>query len=352
MIRQWSVLLFCLALTGCGSQFSSMKALTNQSSSSEEPLPDTGGNVPAGPGFKPSICSDLSFNQVEWPSNVSAKQLDAFALAMNITGSFEGHDGWSNIANNFDEQGLSLGLFNQNLGQGTLQPLMINYQQSTSNKMSSLFSTSQRSSITSMLNTWLAANGGVLSKATAQTSVQTIPDTSPLDKNFDSQISQKASNAINQESVDWAVAQLYLGTEFKTEWKTALQNLSEDPKYVTLQIEAAINLHNKAMGYVTKYRFKTLYSYLFFFDIVVQNGGISSTTESQYLTWEKSNKTASEATKLLKLLEYRLLLVNSQYVADVRSRKTSIIKGTGTVHGSSRNYPVEYCSPTWNSSIF
>ncbi len=348
MIRQWSVILLCGFLIGCGGPFSSMKTLTNQSSSTEEPLPDTGGSVPAGPGFKPSICSDLSFDQVEWPSNISAKQLDAFALAMNITGSFEGHDGWSNIANNFDEQGLSLGLFNQNLGQGTLQPLMIDYQQSTSNKMSSLFSTSQRSSITSMLNTWLAANGGVLSKAT----VQTIPDTSPLDKNFDSLFSQKASNAVNQDSVDWAVAQLYTGTQFKPEWKTALQNLSEDPQYVTLQIEAAIKLHSKAMGYVTKYRFKTLYSYLFFFDIVVQNGGISSSTESQYLTWENANKAASESTKLLRLLEYRLLLVNSQYVADVRSRKTSIIKGTGTVHGASRNYPVEYCSPTWSSSIF
>ncbi len=329
-----------------------MKALTNQSASSEEPLPDTGGGVPAGPGFKPSICSDLSFEQVEWPSNISAKQLDAFALAMNITGSFEGHDGWSNIANNFDEQGLSLGLFNQNLGQGTLQPLMIDYQRSSNNKMTSLFSTSQRSSLTTMLNTWLEANGGVLSKASVQSHVRIIPDASPLDKDFDSHISQKASNAVNQESVDWAVAQLYTGTQFKPEWKTALQNLSEDPKYVTLQIEEAINLHNKAMGYVNKYRFKTLYSYLFFFDIVVQNGGISSSTESQYSTWESANKTASESTKLLRLLEYRLLLVNSQYVADVRSRKTSIIKGTGTVHGASRNYPIEYCSPTWGSSIF
>jgi hypothetical protein len=348
MIRQWSVLVLCGFLIGCGGPFASIKTLTNQSASNEEPIPDSGSGVPAGSGFKPSICSDLSFDQVEWPSSISAKQLDAFALAMNITGSFEGHDGWSNIANDFDGQGLSLGLFNQNLGQGTLQPLMIDYQQSASNKLSDLFSTAQRSSLTTMLNTWQQANGGVLSKAT----IETIPDTSPLDKNFDLLFSQKASNATNQESVDWAVAHLYTGTQFKPEWKAALQNLAEDPQYITLQIEAAIKLHTKAMGYVNKYRFRTLYSYLFFFDIVVQNGGISSTTESQYLAWERLNKNAAESTKLLRLLEYRLLLVNSQYVADVRSRKTSIIRGTGTVHGSNRNYPVEYCSPTWSSSIF
>jgi hypothetical protein len=348
MIRRWSGFLMCIFLTACGGSFASISGNSSDSNfSSEEGTNGTESPMP-GPGFKPSICSDLSFDQVVWPENVSVKQLDAFALAMNITGSFEGHDGWSNISNNFDGQGLSLGLFNQNFGQGSLQPLMIDYQQSANNRMSSIFSASQRSSLTSMLNTWLTANGGALSKA----SVQSIPDTSPLDIHYNTIVSQKASNSTNQASVDWAVSQLYTGTQFKPEWLTALQNLSADPMYVSLQIEAAIKLHNKAMGYVNKYGFKTLYSYLFFFDIVVQNGGISSTTESQYLAWEKNNKNASEKTKLLQLLEYRLLVVNPIYVADVRSRKTSIINSTGTVHGSQRNYPVEYCSPTWSSSIF
>lgn len=350
MMRQWSWFLFCVFLTACGGPFASVNNLGSNNTPSDEGS-SGGGDLPTpapGSQFKPTICSDLSFEQVEWPANVTTKQLDAFALAMNITGSFEGHDGWSNIANNFDGQGMSLGLFNQNFGQGTLQPLMIDYYQSSDNKMSSLFTSTQRSSLTSMLNTWLVANGGVLAKATNQS----IPDTSPLDTDYDSFVFEKASNATNQASVDWAAAQLYTGTQFKAEWKAALQNLAEDPRYVTLQIEAAIKIHNKAMAYVKKYGFKSLFAYLFFFDIVVQNGGISSTTESQYLSWERTNKTATEKTKLLRLLEYRLLVVNPTYVADVRSRKTSIINGTGTVHGSARNYPVEYCSPQWGSSIF
>ena len=121
MIQRWYVFFFCILLSGCGGSFESISQLTSKNQSSEEGSGDGGGSgtdgeivVPPGPNFKPSICSDLSFEQVEWPSNVSTKQLDAFALGMNITGSFEGHDGWSNIANDFDGQGLSLGLFNQN----------------------------------------------------------------------------------------------------------------------------------------------------------------------------------------------------------------------------------------------
>jgi hypothetical protein len=356
MIRPWLVLILGLLLSGCGGSFATIGDSNSQTNlpSNDEPT-DTGGgdqgNTPAetpAVDFKPTICSDLSFDEVKWPENVSTKQLDAFALAMNITGSFEGHNGWNNIANNFDGQGLSLGLFNQNFGQGTLQPLMIEYSQSTNHKMNSLFSAAQKTSLTAMLNAWLTAQGGVLSKAKNQF----IPDTSPLDTDYDAFLLSKASNETNQDSVDWAVAQLYSGTQFKPEWKLALQNLAKDSGYVTLQIDAAISIHNKAMGYVKKYGFKTRYAYLFFFDIVVQNGGISSTTEAKYLSWEKTNKTAAESTKLLKLLEYRLLVVNPTYVADVRSRKTSIIKGTGTVHGSSRNYPQEYCAPAWGASIF
>ncbi len=342
MIRRWSWLILSLVAVGCGGEFASVSSLSSGKLSSD---PDD--NPIQGSGFKPTICSDLSFDQVIWPANVSNKQLNAFALAMNITGSFEGNDGWRNIANNFDEQGLSLGLFNQNLGQGTLQPLLIEFQRFENTKMNVLFTSAQRTSLISMLNTWIAATGGsVLTKAT----VQSIPDSSPLD--MVSGFSQKASNLTNQASVDWAVAQIYTGTQFKPEWKIALQNLAQDPKYVTLQIEAAIQIHNKAMGYMNKYGFKTLYAYLFFFDIVVQNGGISSTTESQYLAWERTNRSAAESTKLLRLLEFRLLVVIPEYVADVRSRKTSIINGTGTVHGSARNYPVEYCTPPWASSIF
>ena len=56
-----------------------------------------------------------------------------------------------------------------------------------------------------------------------------------------------------------------------------------------------------------------------------------------------AGSTASETTRLKKILEIRLTHVIEKYKNDVNSRKLSIINGAGVVHGSSRNYPKEYC---------
>lgn len=293
--------------------------------------------------FKPSICSDLSFDLVQWPANISHNLLNSFALSMNISGSFEGRDGWVNISNNFDGQGFSLGLFNQNLGQGSLQPLLITFRESNSSNMSLAFSTVQTQQMNQMLNAWGDSSDGiVLSKM--QNNSNYLKDTSPLDK--EEFFSSKASNSNNQESVDWAVATLYNGSLFKSEWKTSLQKMAALPQFVSLQIAAAKEIHNKALGYMVKFNFKELRAYLFFFDIVVQNGGLTTTVENQYLTWYRSNPNASESTRLKKILEYRLKIVRAEYVSDVRARKLAVINGSGVVHGSNRNFSKEYCSPS------
>lgn len=51
------------------------------------------------------------------------KAADAIQKAINITTSFEGK-GYETIAGNFDGQGLSLGMFQWNVGKGTLQPML------------------------------------------------------------------------------------------------------------------------------------------------------------------------------------------------------------------------------------
>lgn len=299
--------------------------------------------------FELSICSELNFDHVTWPKGMDEEEVNAYALAMNISGSFEGHDGWSNIANNFDGQGISLGLFNQNLGQGSLQPLLNGYRSAHPNLFLSHFTASQAQSLQQMLNTWGTAQINPLAKLQVQQN-QWERDTSDLDDPLlitqsTLNVSSKASNTQNQHSVDWAVANLYSGTQFKTAWRTALQDLAEQPEYVTYQVAAATAIHKKAMGYMESYGFRELSSYLFFFDIVVQNGGIQSSVQTEYLTWLRSNPSATEITKAKRLLEFRLKLVRSEYVADVRSRKLSILNGTGTVHGSVRNYAREYCGP-------
>jgi hypothetical protein len=83
---------------------------------------------------------------------------------------------------------------------------------------------------------------------------------------------------------------------------------------------------------------------LFFFDIAVQNGGLSTVVRNEYKTWAAKNTSSSENTRLKKLLEIRLKSVISKYVADVRARKTAIINGSGTVHGEKRQFEKEFCA--------
>lgn len=350
-----------LVLTGCGgthvpSDFTSSLATETDSEQSNSSSSDD--SFDSASSFKPQICSDLPFDNISWPAGTDQLTATLFALAMNVSGSFEGGDGWDNISNNFDGQGLSLGLFNQNLGQGSLQPLLLSMRANSYDAMKRSFSSAQFTSIDGMLKKW---NGGTLtplsSKAT-QSSLDNFSDRiSPLDdpallaESGVPQMAQKASSTRNQVSVDWAVNNLFVGSAFKKEWQTALQKMSASPEYISLQVQAAKYIHNRALGYMKKYNFKEMRAYLFFFDIVVQNGSLTSGVESKYATWVKSNASASETTKLKKILEYRLTLVRPQYVNDVKLRKTALIVGTGTVHGSKRDFRNEYCAPSWSTSF-
>lgn len=362
------VLLFIPFLIACGKN-GTVGANTLSSELPATPIGDdndgsTSGETPVAEepiNFKVNICSPLSLTGVTWTSSLDAFDVNAIALAMNISGSFEGHTGWSNLTNNFDGQGISLGLFNQNLGQGSLQPMMISFRDNNNARFKSFFSTAQYTSMNSMLNKWKGTSS-VSSKALKVTQ-QWDKDYSDLDdpsamtdedfaQNEDGGLFNKAAGAAsstkNQASVDWAVANVFTGSSFKAIWKTSLQNMAKSPEYVSLQIKSAQSIHTKAEGYMKTFSMTSLRGYLFFFDIVVQNGGISTTIKNKYLDWAKSNKSASENTRLKKLLEYRLTVVRSEYVNDVKSRKTAIIDGKGTVHGSKRDFAKEYCVGSWS----
>ncbi len=364
---RWICVVFILFLvTGCGQSFSSQltQNLTSETNTSVE-LPDPTNEEP-GSTFKPSICSDLSFENVTWPRNISTVQLDAFALAMNISGSFEGPSGWTNLSNNFDGQGISLGLFNQNLGQGSLQPLLITFRDLNPTRLQQIYSASQVTALQSMLTAWGEPSDGIqltkIQPTKATSDVRFSRNTSKLDD--ESMLSPmdhpaegfltKASNDQNQASVDWSVSTVYTGTtglSFRAEWRTALQNMAGAPEYITLQVAAAKAIHERAIAFMHRYNYRQLRSYLFMFDIVVQNGGIPASIENQYLAWVQVNPTATEVAKLRRLLELRLTVVRPEYVEDVRARKTAIINSTGVVHQSTRDFPTEYCAPAWTTLV-
>lgn len=284
----------------------------------------------------------MNFAGVTWPQSLTEQQQKAMALSLDITGSFEGMSGWGNITNNFDGQGISLGLLQQNLGQGSLQPLLIRMNSNHLEVQKNLFSSADLESMKNMLADWDTSNDTEDSDSSGGVLFPNRKTLSPLDQG--PQITAFLT-ARNQASVNWAVGNLYEsnGTTFKTRWKSSFSKMAVSPEYRSIQLGAALPMFNKAKGYFEAFGFTEIRMLLLMFDFVTQNGGFNSTHREQYAAYREANPTASETTLALKLLEIRLVSVKDEYKEDVRSRKTAIIKGVGKVHGASRNLPEEYC---------
>ena len=283
----------------------------------------------------PTIHSDLDFSNVTWPAQLIPEDRVALTLALNISGSYEGRDGWASIAGNFDGQGVSLGLLNQCLGQGTLQSLLIRMRDEHPDTLAVIFSTDHLKSLMGMLDRW---QQDVVSSAE-------IPGRLSL---LDEPMAAGQAEAASQASVAWAKSNLYHDDGFDPVWKTELTTLAAHPQYVSFQIAAALRYHEQALAYAAQVELRELRAYLMLFDVVVQNGGFYPEDMSGYAAYTAAAPQATSTQKLQKLLALRLRHVRKKYAADVRSRKSAIILGTGTVHGTKRDLPHEYSyDPLW-----
>jgi len=275
----------------------------------------------------------LDFSGVTWSESLTLDDRKALGIALNISGSYEGNKGWGNIATNFDGQGVSLGLLNQNLGQGSLQPMLIRMRDQHPEALKAIFKPEHLKSLLAMLSRWEKASKDE----------PPSPTLSILDEPLDSE-----ERSANSDSVAWAEENLYDGSGFDPVWKKGLVALAEHPDYVSYQIAAAEGYHAKALKYQVRIGIKEFRAYLMLFDIVVQNGSLYEVDLTDYEAYVKANPSATNTQKLEKLLELRIRHVREQYKADVRARKKTIINGAGTVHGERRDLPKEYSyDPLW-----
>ncbi len=303
--------------------------------------------------FELSICSAINFNQVTWPSVVPDMQRDWFALALNVTGSFEGPLSWSVIANNFDDMGMSLGLLQQNFGTGSLQPMLLEMQKREPANFNASFSTANLQSLNAMLKNW--QNAIKLNDLDFDESLREhflfFPDDvniSPLDEDSQEVVAEGGelramATSKNQVSVNWAIKTLYSGTDFKADWKSQFKNLAEKAYYRSLQVDRAASYHQRALDYFRHFNFFQVRFYLLMYDFVVQNGGFKETHLVQFENFRKNNPNASEETLARKLIDIRIVDVRAKYKADVMARKMTILTGKGTVHGRKRTLPKEHC---------
>ena len=279
----------------------------------------------------PKVCSELDFGGVTWPGALTEDDRAALEIALNISGSFEGGDAWANISDNFDGQGVSLGLLNQNLGQGSLQPMLIRLRDEHLETLKALLSPEHLDSLLAMLAEWRSAAADE----------STPGPLSALDN--PEERGGPVATAANKASVDWAVANLYVEGGFAPLWKGELKALASSRDYVSIQIAAAVAAHDRAVAVEKPVGVRELRDYLFLYDVYVQNGGLYAQDLADYADYVKKTPEAGATARLEELLELRLRHVRKQYVADVRSRKLAIIRGTGSVHGEPRNLPGQYC---------
>lgn len=321
------------------------------SGSGEAALGKSGKEDDGTPSVDPSlsICSKLNFEGITWSKSLPILERDPFALALNITGSFEGSRGFENLTGNFDGQGVSMGLLQQNLGQGSLQPMLIAHRDFNLSNISSFFTSAHFQALQAMLTKW-ETQPIIASKAVLEESGLSLLDDPELvakESGFDGALTKiffAAAISREQESVNWAIANVLTGTSLKADWALEFKALAGSPIYRSMQVDRAEILHGRALALFDFFEMTDVRSYLFFFDIIVQNGGIPESMRNELKTTLGKQPTLSETQRLSIILEKRLTIVKDQWRDDVRKRKTSLINGKGVVHGANRDYEKEFCA--------
>ena len=223
-----------------------------------------------------------------------------------LTGTFETSMGipdcYAGLAGDFDGQGISFGVVQWNIGQGTLQPMLAEMLAQHPDVMAQVFQ-GNLAAIQSML-------------------------TQPL----------AAQLAWARSIQDPARHTLF------APWNGMFQALGRTPEFQAIEVEHANAIHQAAVGLCQRFGVTTERALALMFDIRVQNGSIGAATEALIRTDyaaipADAAPMDAEVAKLRSIANRRAEASNPQYVEDVRARKLAIANGGGTVHG--RVYDLE-----------
>ena len=259
---------------------------------------------------------------------------NAQQIARNITSLYEG----GGIAGNFDGQGLSLGYLQWNIGSNTLQPLLRDMANNPETKIEfdRLFSGTIE----------MKDNNGKITSTSMGDEIRQMLLMDP------------------SQQFEWAKSINTSQNKIKEPWKSAFNQLLQSSAFKSIQDKYALPYFNKANKIVNDENIgvKTVRGYTLAFDITVQNGSIKSSAYNLILDAMagKNNKlTNPNDTSLSKnqrevILDLQNRIKNSSdpdtrklyytaaavaisakdnYAKDVWLRKSTIVSGTGRVHG-------------------
>jgi antitoxin component of RelBE/YafQ-DinJ toxin-antitoxin module len=197
------------------------------------------------------------------------------------------------LTGNFDDQGISYGVLQWNIGQGSLQPL---------------------------LSQMITQQGGVMASL------------------FHDQL-QPLRNMLassHEQQMAWAVSiQEPVRHRILEPWKGLFVALGRTPEFQQIQTEHASSLYQRALQMCAEYGLTSERAAALMFEICVQNGSISQDVKAQIQQNISELSEADEVARMRIIANRRAEAARAAFVEDVRARKLTIAEGTGTVHNIS-----------------
>jgi hypothetical protein len=227
---------------------------------------------------------------------------------MALTGSFETDhffpDCFAGLSGDFDGQGISYGVLQWNLGQGTLQPLL------------------------QKINT-------------------THPDIVELifGQNFAEFKAMLA--APKSEQLEWARSIQNVKHAPIEPWKGQFKTLGRQQLFQDIQVQFAKRLFKDAIALCSEFGLVSSRAAALMFDVKVQNGSISNLVKAQIEgDFDQLDSGMSpddtEVERLRIIANRRAAAAKAEWVEDVRARKLTIANGQGIVHGNFYDLKEQY----------
>jgi hypothetical protein len=227
-------------------------------------------------------------------SEIAARPLAQRCLA--LTGSFETGqyppDCFCGITGDFDQMGLSFGALQWNVGQGTLQPLLMQMFDQHADVARDIFH-----------------------------------------EHFDTVTTLRTAPLPDQLSF---VRSLQTRGLLQEPWQGMLDALGRTPEFQGIQTDHASKIFQQALQMCSDYGLVTERAAALMFDIATQGGSIQSIVRAQIMAdFAQLPKpdSGNELAKMCIVANRRAAASSPKYVDDVRIRKLAIAHGTGTVHG-------------------
>jgi hypothetical protein len=232
------------------------------------------------------------------PGAPSIAGQDITQRCLALTGAFETStavpDCYCGLTGNSDSQGISFGVLQWNLGQGTLQP---------------------------MLGEMLAAHAEVAANI--------------FHDNLQALTAMLASDRDRQLAWAGSIQDPIRFTVFEP-WKGLFKALGRTPEYQAIQAEHASQIQQRARKMCGQIGVTTERAIALLFDVCVQNGSLSPATmakiQADFAQIPAGDPMDVEVARLRSVANRCAEASRPKYVEDVRARKLTIANGQGTVH--------------------